>query len=322
MFKANLIHVSYNMWNDDVKPAGRDENKPESFFDPELRFDMALWHDVLKAMSEAGMNTVILDLGDAVRYESVPEIAVEGALTGGRLKDELARCRDHGITPIPKLNFSACHDAWLGIYSRMVSTSRYYEVCRALIEEVCELFDGPEYFHLGMDEETAHHQRWLLYAVIRQGKRWWSDLRLLVEAVEKQGSTAWVWSDKLWSCGSDEFRANMPTSVIQSNWYYQRACDTPAMLQDEHAATVLRAFTELEHGGYRQVPTGSNFCHRENMLALVPFCRDSLDPHYLLGFCQTPWKPTTEPWRDHHMEAIEVFRRALEGAYGEGDNEH
>ena len=62
-----------------------------------------------------------------------------------------------GIEPLPKLNFSTCHDAWLGPYSRMVSTPAYYDVCRDLIDEVAELFGGPRFFHLGMDEETAQH---------------------------------------------------------------------------------------------------------------------------------------------------------------------
>ncbi|MBQ1229154.1 MAG: uracil permease, partial [Firmicutes bacterium] len=40
-----------------------------------------------------------------------------------------------GITIIPKLNFSTNHDVWLGEYSRMVSTSIYYGVCRDLIND-------------------------------------------------------------------------------------------------------------------------------------------------------------------------------------------
>ena len=59
---------------------------------------------------------------------------------------------------IPKLNFSACHDIWLKDYSRMLSTPIYYEVCRDVIQEVCEVFK-PRYFHLGMDEEDEKHVR-------------------------------------------------------------------------------------------------------------------------------------------------------------------
>ncbi len=61
-----------------------------------------------------------------------------------------------GIEPIPKLNFSAAHDAWLKDYSRMVSTLGYYEVCRNPDPGVRLLFDT-RFFHLGMDEETHAH---------------------------------------------------------------------------------------------------------------------------------------------------------------------
>ena len=102
---------------------------------------------------------VVIDLGDGVRYESHPEIAVENASPVEQLREELARLRERGLEPIPKLNFSASHDIWLGPYSRQVSTEPYYAVCRDLIAEAIEIFDHPRLFHLGMDEELAHHQR-------------------------------------------------------------------------------------------------------------------------------------------------------------------
>ena len=36
------------------------------------------------------MNMVVIDLGDAVAYKSVPEIAVKNAWTGDKLRRELA----------------------------------------------------------------------------------------------------------------------------------------------------------------------------------------------------------------------------------------
>ena len=52
------------------------------------------------------------------------------------------------------MNFSAYHDLWLQEYGKsLISTPEYYKVCKDLIDEVCELFEYPEYFHLGLDEE-------------------------------------------------------------------------------------------------------------------------------------------------------------------------
>ena len=97
-------------------------------------------------MSQQGMNMVLVDLGDGVKYESHPEIAVNNAWSTARLKQELAKLREMGLEPIPKLNFAAGHDVWLGKYSRMVSTDIYYGVCKDLIEEVSALFDKPRFF--------------------------------------------------------------------------------------------------------------------------------------------------------------------------------
>ena len=47
------------------------------------------------------------------------------------------------------------HDAWMKQYSRMVSTPEYYSFCDDIINEVCETFDYPAYFHIGMDEENS-----------------------------------------------------------------------------------------------------------------------------------------------------------------------
>ena len=79
------------------------------------------------------------------------------------MRDEVVRLREMGLEPIPKLNFSTCHDAWLGPYARMVSTPQYYQVVKDLIAETIEMFGNPRLFHLGMDEEALVHQRQFEY---------------------------------------------------------------------------------------------------------------------------------------------------------------
>ena len=159
-----LLHLSFNMWEEYISP-----HRPFRGYRPYLRMDEALWNDAISAMAKAKVNTVVIDLGDAVAYESHPEIAVKGAWTPHRLKSELSKIRTMGIQPIPKLNFSAGHDTWMKEYSRMVSTDTYYRVCADLIREVSALFDTPPLFHLGMDEETAEHQSHYQFVVMHGG---------------------------------------------------------------------------------------------------------------------------------------------------------
>ena len=289
---ANLIHLSTNMWVDREDPAWDRDHIAR----PYLRFDEGVWSEIKGKMVEAGMNMCALDLGDAVKWESHPEIAVEGAWSVDKLKGELAQLREAGIEPIPKLNFSACHDAWMGPYSRMLSSDAYYAFCRDIIAEIAGIFGKPRFFHLGMDEETYPHQQHFEYVVIRQFDLWWHDLMFLVEQVENAGVRSWIWSDYEWHY-PEIFFDKMPKSVLQSNWYYAAPFNT-----DD---TYVKAYLDLEEHGYDQVPAGANWACDTNFGDTVKFAREHIAPERLKGFLQTIWRPTTPNWRDKHIQAIE-----------------
>ena len=293
-----LVHLGYNMWCDREVPGTKKEYWTAQ---PYLQCEIGFWHELIARMAAAGINMVVIDLGEGVRYESHPELAVRGSWTPGQLQDELARVRDKGIEPIPKLNFSAGHDAWLGEHSRCLSTATYYTVCSDLIAEVIDLFDGPRFFHLGMDEETAEHQREYAYVVIRQHELWWHDFNLYVEEVQKGSARPWIWSDYLWR-HPELFFQNMPKSVLQSNWYYG---DT---FKDDEK--YVAAYLELEKHGYDQIPTGSNWSHPDNFEKTVAYCSARIPQPRLKGFLQTSWKPTLERCRDRHIAAIEQVAKA------------
>lgn len=292
-------------------------------FSPDLRCDQSLWDELTERMAQAGFTMLIIDLGDAVRYESHPEIAVNGAWSTEKLRHELARLRELGLEPIPKLNFSSCHDAWLREYSRQVSTDVYYRVCAELIAEVAQLFDTPRFFHLGMDEEDAGYQRGLQYAVMRQHDLWWHDLSYLVDETTKAGARPWVWSDHAWRV-PDEYYERMPQSVVQSNWYYGTTFTDSdhkrprPLARDEHHL----AYLDLDEHGYDQIPTGSNWTVPENFELTVEYCTRELDPARLLGFLQTPWKSTEPVNRDHHLQAIDAVTRAIESASVNSRRQH
>jgi len=296
---ANLLHLSYNMWEDRPEP-----KREERYYRPYLRFDEDLWNDLLHKMVENGLNMVVIDLGDGVRYKSHPEIAVENAWSVDKLKDELKKIRDLGLTPIPKMNFSTAHDAWLGEYARCVSTKAYYAVCRDLLNEVVEIFDQPRFFHLGLDEETAGHQRYYSISIVRQFDLWWHDFYFYRDVLKENDVRAWIWSDYIWR-HQETFLEKMPKDVVQSNWYYG------VKFEDEKEENLNRvtAYRLLAEKGYDQIPTGSNWSHPENFAMTVEYCRKNVSSG-LLGFLQTPWKPTLRQFREHHIQAIELVGEA------------
>ena len=299
MIYANLLHLSYNMWGDWKHPKAG----PHWCAQPYLRFDEKLWNDLLAQMVKVGMNMVVIDVGDGVRFKSHPEIAVDGAWSCERLHTEVKRLREMGLEAIPKLNFSTCHDHWLGPYARMVATPRYYEVAKNLIAETIDLFDKPRFFHLGMDEENERNQRHFEYAVIRQHDLWWRDFNFLVNQVEQGGSRAWIWSDHVWH-HADAFWAKMPQKVLQSNWYYG------GKFSDDIKG--VGTYRDLNDHDFDQIPTLSNWTTPTNIAGTIDYCRKHIKPDRLTGFLLAPWRPTLPETRAKHMEAIEHFAKAIE----------
>jgi len=296
---ACLLHLSFNMWEEYISP-----HRPFRGYRPDLELSESLWNDAVVKMADKGMNMVVIDLGDAVKYESHPEIAVNNAWTTTRLRSELEKLREMGLEPIPKLNFSAGHDTWLGEYSRMVSTKEYYNVCSDLIMEVCDLFNKPRFFHLGYDEETASHQSHYNFVVVRQNDCWWNDFYFFIEEVQNNGSRPWIWSDYIWH-HPELFFKNMPKSVLQSNWYYNEKFDFKEI--NESQQKYVKAYLDLEAHGYDQIPTGSYHAENEKSIGnTVQFCEKHIEDSRLLGFLQSFWKPTIEEYRERILKGIEL----------------
>ena len=294
------------MWLDWDPPEDQFEDVPiHSHFKPFLRFDETLWNDIIRKMSQVGMNMLVLDLGDGVRYRSHPEIAVENAWSVEKLKDELIKLRDLGLEPIPKMNFSTWHDAWLGKYQKMVSSDTYYTVCSDLIAEVCEIFDKPRLFHLGMDEEyeaeleLGEMEKHYKYQFTRKPNMYWHDLYFFLGQVEKAGSRPWTFFDERNPGGAEAIYRKFPKSVVLSAWHYGKISQ---FVRNEYKT---RAFHEMSDLRFDQIPSGSNISSVENFDVLVDYCLNHLDPKYLLGFMMAPWQPTLESCRQQHIEAIE-----------------
>jgi len=63
--------------------------------------------------------------------------------------------------------------------------------------------------------------------------------------------------------------------------------------------------------GFDQIPTASNHSNSENFALTVAYCLKHVSPQHLLGFMQTPWRPTLPLFRQHHLQAIEQVEQAM-----------
>ena len=135
-----LIQLGHNMWRE--KPLAGDtpeKDKEHLYAHDRNRTDVAMWNEITEYYARKGANLVLIDLGEGLAYPSHPELAVKGSWSPARMREEIARLKGLGLEPIPKLNFSACHDAWLKDYSRMVATPEYYKVCSADLAMPCRV---------------------------------------------------------------------------------------------------------------------------------------------------------------------------------------
>ena len=282
MVWAFFLKLGANMWGDE----GGD-NRYAPFF-PRMITDARVWEEVVDFLPAQGFNTVLIDVGDGVQYDSHPEVSIPGAWDKDRVKQALDHMRSVGLTPIPKLNFSTAHDAWLKEYSRMVATPVYYRVCEDLIREVAELFGYPAYFHLGLDEEAPDNQKTFAFACARQKDLWWHDAYFFFDVCQKLGARPWIWADSCWH-HPEEFFAKMPRSVLQSNWGYDPILRNPdGTVKQKH----FLAYQALEEHGFDQVPTSSTCYTWYNSLETMELAKEVIAPERLVGLMTAAWHYT------------------------------
>jgi hypothetical protein len=301
--KGILIHIGTNLWYEVGNNRGGGEKVWQRAGSDKMRFEKDLFWELVDHAKACGINTVVLDLADGIVYESHPELAIEGSIEREELMEMIKRLRELGLDIIPKLNFSTCHDVWLKDYSRMVSTKPYYDVCRDIINEVCDVFE-PEIIHLGMDEENYENQSKYDCAVVRQNDLWWHDLRFLVDVVESRGAKAMIWSDYA-RHRPDEFTKKCPKSVVQCPWYYFNKFEGDLT---EGERIRVEPFLRLADAGYTIIAGGSSEYFSDNVTLLDEFCRKRLPQDCYTGIIQTTWAATTEKWRAPLFEAVELMK--------------
>ena len=285
-----LLQLSDNRWGDTFENRKYWHLPPHRFCD-ENKVDASLWDELIPFLKERRYNTLIIDLGDGLRYDTHPEISAPDAWSKEFLIEKLAVLRENGIEPVPMLNFSSRRCAWMRRYSRMVGSELFAAVCADLIGEVAALFGNRGLFHLGLDGETAADAMAQGVLSIRNPKIFWRDAAALFACCAENGMRPWIWADKFWE-DPQGFAANVPKEVLVSNRYYEGYGSFPA---GSAPAQQIAAFEALDALGYHQIPacSSSRFGFAaDNPLQTLFHCKEKLSEALLEGYVTIPHAPT------------------------------
>ena len=319
--KSVLLHLGSAMWSDvktplegDKPPAVRcwDSYKARKDY---LQTSDAMWREFTDAAKAHGFNQVVIDIGEALAYPSHPELAVKGTWSVDKMRRELDRLREMGLEPIPKLNFSTTHNAWMRDWRHKVSSPEYLDTVDDLIRDVINVFDRPRLFHVGYDEETIGHQgQWgrYQYIVVRRGELWWRDFLRCVSTVREAGSRAWCFSDKIWK-EPKAFEANMPRDVVMCPWAIGDYTAEP-----DSSSRHITCLPELAKMGFDMIPMFSTYTTRNEGIEdkspakTMATCEKFIPKKQLKGYIFGPWTLTVPGIpRDKYMASLPVCEAAF-----------
>jgi hypothetical protein len=184
-----------------------------------------------------GMNTLLWhftdDQGCSLRLDAVPGIASPDAYTKAEMRELVRYARDRGVDVVPELA-SLGHSRYLtrlpayrhlseadgAHFTGMCPVSHETRrVVRALIEEVADVFDGPN-LHVGLDEVNIGGHP-LTRAALRTRTRGdlLADYATFVHSVVAGvGKRMWMWGDGL--LAHPEMLDRVPRAVVICNWQY------------------------------------------------------------------------------------------------------
>ena len=310
---AFLLQLGNNIWGkpDDISPHPLEDE--ESYHDY-VYSDRETWRKVTEYLPKCGFNTIVIDIAEALKLDSHPELAVEGSWEKEEFKKELERLRNIGLTPIPKYNFSTSHNAWMQEYGDLVGTKLYKQVCEDIVREVIEVFDKPKLFHLGFNDENSAYQKYFPIKIVRSWGELMEDATSLFNICFENGVRPWIWGDvdTINAFGGKErFCKYIPKEVLISN----RTKKLVIRMEGEPDAPQTRHYMDLAEWGYEQVPTCYKWEWFLNEKETMRYCKNYVAQDTIRGFMTAPWLPVRPEYYEGILYVADMFAHARKTIY-------
>jgi len=310
---AFLLQLGNNIWGKpgDISPHPLEE---EEAYHDYVYSDRETWRKVTEYLPKCGFNTIVIDIGEALKLDSHPEIAVPGSWEKQEFVEELERLRGLGLTPIPKCNFSTSHNAWMQEYGDMVGTEIYKKFCDDIVREVIEVFDKPEFFHLGFNDENSAYQQYYPIKIVRTWGEKMEDAVRLFNICLEQGVRPWIWADvdtvKGFG-GRERFCKDIPKEVLVSNLTKKLVI----RMDGEEDAPQTKQYRELADWGYEQIPTCYRWQWMLNEKETMRYCQDYVAEGSIQGYMTAPWLPVRPEYYEGILYVADMFCHAKKTIY-------
>lgn len=207
--RGYLLHITHY---DPVWVANKDKEEP---------FNLFVGKKVIDAMAHAGLNLLIIDPKDGVRYVSHPELTRHYSQNINILQKLNDYAINKGIETAIKLNFSQSalhqHNHWFRPHNDLFDSPKYWEYAFEIIDELLHIVKPRRFFHIGMDEDHARSCRQYVAAI-----------KTLHKGLSIRGLRTLIWNDSACHWPSAEIHRDksmfaekkIPKDIIQILWDY------------------------------------------------------------------------------------------------------
>lgn len=187
----------------------------------EQPFDLALGLDLIDAMADVGLNLLVVDCADGLKYASHPELVRHYSVPMDTLAQLAQRADEHGIEIVPKLNFAQSglhgHNHWFRPHNDLFDNEEYWRLAFELIDELIAVAQPPCFFHIGMDED-----HWRSY------DQYVAAINTLHAGLQKRKLRTVIWNDSacLWPQAAIHREKSLiaekaiPRDIVQVLWDY------------------------------------------------------------------------------------------------------
>lgn len=302
--KAITLRIGSNMFDKPGALYPRDIE--DGAYHDKVYFERETFHRMTEQAKSFGFDTLVLELAEGIVYESHPELSIEGSLPRTEFTAELARLRGMGFKLIPLVDFSPAKNAWMQGLG-YVGTKRYEDACEDILREVIDLFDTPEYVHLGFDDESFAVQEDNAVISKRHFTKRIADANRLFDICREKGVKPWIWmSDKILEAygGQEQFRAGIPTDVTLTSFVFKRVQEYH--IKENRADPSMMLVKTLDEWGYPQIPMASTWLYHAVPMQAFSFYTKHCKGSGFKGFLSHPCVFSVE--RKYYWLMNEMYR--------------